>query len=88
MPPISEIFPYLVSAGGAYAWLTARKLRHAQQRKVDIEVETVWREFYKGLVSDMKAEIGELKQQIFMLRKVVESYKETCDNCPNKKTKK
>jgi hypothetical protein len=86
MPPIAEIFPYVVSAGGAYAWFVANKLRQAGLRKANIEVESSWQMFYKGLVSDMKTEIGEMKQEIFMLRQIVESYKASCDGCPNKKS--
>ncbi len=85
MPPLSEIFPYAVSLGGAYAWFAANKLRQAGLKKANLEVDSGWRQFYKDLVTDMKAEIGEMKQEIFMLQKVVESYKESCDGCPNKK---
>lgn len=85
---IAEILPYVVSAGGAYAWLRAANLRKSEALKAEIDADNTWRLFYKELVSDMKTEIGELKQEVFMLREIVESYKATCDGCPNNKRKK
>ena len=64
MPPLSEIFPYVVSIGGAYAWFAANKLRQAVLKKADLEVDSGWRQFYKDLMSDMKSEIAEMKQEI------------------------
>lgn len=86
MSPLSEIFPYIVSGGGIYAWIIAGKLRRAQLRKAELDVDNSWRQFYKDLVSDMKNELEEMKQEIFRLRQTVENYKASCDKCPNKKS--
>ncbi|MGQ2984014.1 hypothetical protein [Flavobacterium sp.] len=84
MPPIAEIINYLVSAGGAYAWFAAGRLRKAGIRKAEVDADNAWRQFYKDLVSDMKTEIGQLKHEVFMLRATVEKYRQTCDNCPTR----
>ncbi len=83
MIPPGDIIAYLVSAGGAYAWFSASRLRRAAQKKTELEVDSGWRQFYKDLLSDMKGEIEAMKKEIFMLRQVVEGYKESCDGCPN-----
>ncbi|WP_294823613.1 hypothetical protein [uncultured Flavobacterium sp.] len=84
LPLLSEIVSYLIPAGGAYAWFAAGRLRKAHIRKADLDADNAWRQFYKDLVSDMKSEISELKQEVLQLKTIVESYKETCNNCPNK----
>lgn len=95
MLPISEIFPYIVSAGGAYAWLRASKFRRSNEQKAEADVYSSWREINRTtiaeqleLIKDMKREMGEMRQEIFMLREIVESYKASCDGCPNNKKKK
>lgn len=87
IPPLSEIFPYIVSAGGAFAWVAAYNTRKASRRKMELEADAQWQEIYRGIIGDLRLEVGQLKEQIFMLRETVESYKATCDGCPNKKIK-
>lgn len=95
MPSLSEIFPYFVSAGAAYAWFRESNLRKANEKKAEADVYSTWREINRvtiaeqlELIKDMKQEMVEMREEIFMLRKIVESYKATCDGCPNNKKNK
>lgn len=78
---IISIAPWLVSAGTAVGWIAMQKQRSASYTK---QVQEIYQQF----VQDTSMEIGQLKEEIKMLRKVVESYKETCDGCPNNKNKR
>lgn len=84
-PLIIDLTPYVVSAGGAVAWIAAWRQRMANTDKVNIEVSQMSQEIYQGIIADLKREMGEMKQEIFMLREILESYKKECDACPNKK---
>lgn len=84
-PLIIDLTPYLVSAGGAVAWIATWQQRLANTNKVNVEVSKISQGVYQGIIADLKKEIGEMKQEIFMLREILESYKKECDACPNKK---
>lgn len=85
---IRQITPYVVSAGGVVAYGLAWQQRKANTNKVNIEISELSQKIYQGIITDLKKEVAELKEEVFMLRKVVESYKEKCEGCPNNKNKK
>lgn len=80
-----KIAPYMVSAGGAVAYGLAWRLRKANTNKVNVEVSKMSQEIYQGIIADLRNEVENLKQQVYMLTKIVEKNKQDCDACPNKK---
>lgn len=80
-----DILPYFVSAGGAAAWLAAWRLRKSAADLSSATALDMMQKVYQQFILDTAVEIGQMKEEIKMLREVVESYKSTCDNCPNKK---
>lgn len=86
---ITDFMPYIASAGaGAFSYFLTSKLRTANLNKIRVETEAGWQAIYQNIIEDLKKEMGEMKEEIFMLRKIVESYKNTCDNCPQRLIKK
>jgi hypothetical protein len=82
-----DIAPYvagLFSAGGAVSLIFARKERRAAQDIASGNAVDIMQKVYAQFIKDTAVEIGQLKEEVKMLRAVVESYKQTCDNCPNK----
>lgn len=84
-PLIINVASYVFGAGGVVAWLATWRQRVATTNKVNVEVSELSQKIYQGIIADLKREIGEMKQEIFMLREILESYKKECDACPNKK---
>lgn len=81
--------PYIASAGaGAFSYFLTSKLRTANLKKLNVETEAGWQAIYQGIIADLRNEVGELREQVFMLRETVQSYKNTCDNCPQRMIKK
>ncbi len=78
---LTIVFPWVASAGTVIGWVALQKHRSASYTK---QVQEIYRQF----VEDTVVEIGQLKEEIKMLRQVVESYKKKCDGCPNNKKKK
>lgn len=44
---------------------------------------SIIQKIYKEFVVDVEKEMGQLKQEVFMLSEIVRSYKSVCDNCPH-----
>lgn len=75
----------IIGTGGLVSLFMARKERKAAQNLTAGNALDIMQKVYAQFVKDTEFEIGQMKEEIRMLRKVVEKYKETCDNCPNKK---
>lgn len=86
---LTDILPYVASAGaGAVSYVVTGKLRQANVKKINVETEAVLQTIYHGIIDELRKEIGDLREQVFMLRETVNSYKNTCDNCPQRMIKK
>ena len=81
--------PYIASAGaGAFSYFLTSKMRAANLKKLNVETEAGWQEIYHGIIAELRKEVGDLREQVYMLRETVKSYKNTCDNCPQRLIKK
>lgn len=97
-----QITSIVLGSGGFLSMLYAKRERKAaaQEREATVKereanadlltanVAKVSQEVYNGIIDNLRKEILELKNDVLMLRKIVESYKNTCDNCPQRIIKK
>ncbi len=79
--------PVLLGAGGVVSLLIARKERKAAANLSNTNAVDIMQKVYRQFVKDTALEINELKEEIKMLRKVVENYRSTCSGCPNNKSR-
>lgn len=79
-PFVSALF----SAGGVATWVLAWREKKAAANLQSGNALDIMQKVYAQFVSDTALEIGQLKEEVKMLRSIVEEYKKTCDNCPHK----
>lgn len=65
-----------VLSGGLITHLLKYKERN-------VEMTAALQKMYKSMFEDLEKEMGELKEEVFMLRKTVKAYYNQCKNCPN-----
>lgn len=97
-----DLIAIVLGSGGVLSMLYAKRERKAaaqereataKEREANADLLTanvakVSQEVYNGIIDNLRKEILELKNDVLMLRKIVESYKNTCDNCPQRMIKK
>lgn len=86
-----DILVIVFGSGGFLSLLYAKRERKAaaKEREANADliasnVAEVSQKVYQGIISDLKKEVEGLRQEVYMLREVVQSYKQTCDNCPQR----
>lgn len=84
-PLVSAVF----GGGGLIALILARKERKATLKEkeantvlLEANVAKISQGVYQGIITDLKNEIQGLRNEVFMLREIVESYKSKCEGCP------
>lgn len=80
-----NLLPALVGAGGVLSLIMAKRERKAAANLSNANAVDIMQKVYSQFVKDTAVEINELKEEIKMLRKVVESYRSSCQGCPNHK---
>lgn len=80
-----QALPILMGGGGFLSLLMARRERRAAANLNNTNAVEIMQKVYSQFVKDTAIEINMLKEEIKRLRKVVESYKATCNGCPNNK---
>lgn len=83
-----DLFPLigaLLSGGGILTLAIARKERKAAADLTNANAVEIIQKVYQQFVKDTALEIGQLKEEVRMLREVVQKYKDRCDSCPNKR---
>ena len=71
--------------GGILTFILAKRERKAAADMKSANALDIMQKVYQQFVNDTAIEIYQLKEEIKMLRTVVENYKATCENCPNNK---
>lgn len=71
--------------GGVLTFILAKRERKAAADMKSANALDIMQKVYQQFVTDTAIEIHQLKEEIKMLRTVVENYKATCENCPNNK---
>lgn len=72
----------MFGSGGVMALRAARKERAANTDLISTNVAEISQKVYKGIIDDLQKEMKMLKEEVFMLRQVVEKYKSKCEGCP------
>ena len=88
-PDLLNILVTLMSAvfggGGLLTFILAKRERKAATDMKSANALDIMQKVYQQFVNDTAIEIHQLKEEIKILRAVVESYKATCESCPNNK---
>ena len=82
---IATLASVAFGGGGLLTFILAKKERKAATDMKSANALDIMQKVYQQFVNDTAIEICQLKEEIKMLRAVVEGYKTTCENCPNKK---
>jgi|GEM_PF-5656996 len=81
---VAAIISVAFGGGGLLSLILAKKERKAAADMKSANALDIMQKVYQQFVNDTAVEIYQLKEEIKILRAVVEGYKATCDNCPNK----
>lgn len=84
---IGFIFGAVFGGGGLISIIVARKQARATINLTDGNAVKVMQEVYKEFAKDTAYEIGQMKEEIRMLREILKRHQETCAACPNRPLK-
>lgn len=78
-----KIVTSLVGAGGIFAFFLSWRKEKALARMTDASTFKIMQEAYNMFAKDMKFEIGQLKEEVVMLRAILKDRDKKCAACPN-----
>jgi len=84
---IGFIFGAVFGGGGLISLILARKERRANIDLTDGNAVKVMQEVYKEFAKDTALEIGQMKEEIRMLREVIKKQQIDCAACVNNPNK-
>lgn len=86
---IVAIISSLIGGGGIISFIRAKQLnkatleeKEANTMLIESNVAKISQGVYQDIIKDLKNEIAGLRNEVFMLREIVENYKSKCEGCP------